>query len=271
MKIIFSAFIIFLLANFAKAESGGNSVGNGGDASAEEFVESARKCVQYLNSAQLDSGLSIIVSVIENHIGLTQVNSTENDLWLRGTQVDAINYPEEHKIIINRKRWQTLKLGQVVTRMTLVLHEYLGVAGFDDGKYEISQKLIEIISAKLSKNSISLQRFQGLVGAFRTKTMLLKMDIADLKKSLNTPANLQGFCSDTGAIDAYSEMSSQIILENLDWFAGHESWAQGAADSFNNFAKSLNQQCFTQVLDLDKDEAQNEQISYLLLNLLLAL
>jgi hypothetical protein len=49
--------------------------------------------------------------------------------------------------MVSRDRWATLRqTTETITRFNLVLHEYLGIMGFDDSQYRISQKLIQAMS-----------------------------------------------------------------------------------------------------------------------------
>ena len=159
MKIVFILLVFSSLAlAFQKPLRGGNSVGNGGDAMAAEFVQTARTALHYLDlKTSSQANLSFIIQSLARGLNETQVNSNDQ-LFLRGDEVDAINFPELKKIVLSRKRWETYREKGLSVRSRLALHEYLGVIGLNDSHYQISSQLIESIRTDLKDDDdVSLQ------------------------------------------------------------------------------------------------------------------
>lgn len=129
--------VLLLSLFFAFPSYATKIIGNGGDVYALEFVEYAgfihrhieHKSMRNLNPAQF------IKAVDE-----TKVESTDAKLLLNNIPKDAINYPSARRIIFNRIRWSSMSEAE---RATLVFHEYLGIMGIDDSRYQISKSLLE--------------------------------------------------------------------------------------------------------------------------------
>lgn len=257
-QFIFSLLIVAISYPALAAGGGGNTVGNGGDGVAEEFVVEGRQAINLLSCIKLELADMKIVLTMLGNVDLTEVNSSQAPLWLRGRQVDAINFPAEHKILVSRERWNGLLLDNIATRVTLVLHEYLGVSGFDDSEYKISQRLVAKIRNRISENNISVRRFRTMLGTFSSKLLTLNSDLNTARMIGRT--NLQSFCQDSGAIGTYAELTSEIISDNIDWFSLDQFRVMKAADAFIEISADLNRQCFTQKVDLDKAQKENDQL-----------
>lgn len=125
-------FALVLLLCTAISALAGNELGNGGDLVSQEFIAAGRKLVEELR-AKPDSripDLERLATAVEK----VKVTSSGH-LTLHGAEVDAINYPEEQEIDVNRPRWE---VSNPEKRASLVLHEYLGVIQVPDLHYEIS-------------------------------------------------------------------------------------------------------------------------------------
>lgn len=144
---IFKALVAILscVANLAYAES---RVGNGGDSIAAEFVEMADDTL--LQLAKLKGfGEQLPLSAdqykgLASAIGSIVVFTQERAVLTNGAEVDAINYPIERKIVLSRARWSGL-VYNLKSLKTIVLHEYLTLAGVDDKSYQVSTKLVRKI------------------------------------------------------------------------------------------------------------------------------
>lgn len=127
-----------LFACFALNAHAGNELGNGGDSYAQEFTALGRRLVESIRSRpdpRIPDAGALAAAVDKTHV------ASAGKLELRGAEVDAINYPAESRIQFNRERWKEYDLRQ---KASLVLHEYLGVAGVDDGSYQISSAYLEL-------------------------------------------------------------------------------------------------------------------------------
>ncbi len=109
---------------------------HGGDGYAQEFVSLGRVIAKSLLSKRL-----VLPNVeperFNNHVEITQVVTVDKTVF-EGAEVDAVNYHDENKIELNRKRWGQYE-NDIKRKMMLVLHEYLGVMRTGDYHYEISK------------------------------------------------------------------------------------------------------------------------------------
>lgn len=143
MKLISLLFIALLFCSFSEA---GNSVGNGGDMVAAEFVKTARDALDTLGHSSIVQYQANLLKKLNETMEATLVRSQEV-VFLNGFYVDAANYPKDKLIVVSRNRWQWNKTMMAKkTRIQLVLHEYLGAAGLNDVQYVISRKLIEAVN-----------------------------------------------------------------------------------------------------------------------------
>lgn len=134
MKMISLLFTIILLLPQARA---GGQEGNGGDIYSIEFTRIASRLVFNLRT---NSAMSPYLEKLTQAIEEVSVESTMENLFLNGIPKDAINYPREKRIVFHRRTWLGLSSAD---RPFLVLHEYLGVAGFDDNSYKISNLILK--------------------------------------------------------------------------------------------------------------------------------
>lgn len=161
MKIrIFTAILIFLtsMSGFA---AGGVDVGNGGDAYALEFQSHAQSLLQHWQELQgydsFKNSFPVTKENLADAMSKTQVHSTTSPLMLGDAEVDAKNFPfPRGEIQLNRSRWDALR-SDPAKRLALVLHEYLGVLGIDqkrfDDFYQITAPAFEGIRNILTKQT----------------------------------------------------------------------------------------------------------------------
>ncbi|MBI4042550.1 MAG: ankyrin repeat domain-containing protein [Deltaproteobacteria bacterium] len=108
----------------------------GGDAYALEFVQVARQIHAALSREYPKSLPQINLNQFRHLIDETIVETTDRELIFNGRAVDAINYPDEKKIVLNRVRWAQIMTYQ--QKVSLVMHENLGLLRIDDSNYQIS-------------------------------------------------------------------------------------------------------------------------------------
>jgi hypothetical protein len=139
-------FAVFMgVASFSASNAWGESrVGNGGDSMAALFVSEADNALQLISEA-LRSGAftpppSFSFQRFEQRIKTATVY-TQDKTFLGNVEVDALNFPEENKIILNRSRWRTFSF-DIKAKRFLVLHEYFGLANIRDGSYETSSFIV---------------------------------------------------------------------------------------------------------------------------------
>lgn len=138
-KLKWSVGILFIatsLSAFAFEE--GTDRGNGGDEYSKSFIEYGLDISEALGQNPIPG---VDAKSLQQAVRNTFVNSQEN-LVLRGNEVDAINYPnpQNPRILVSRSGWDRLA-STPHRRAFLVLHEYLGILGIDDSRYQISSLL----------------------------------------------------------------------------------------------------------------------------------
>jgi hypothetical protein len=127
----------------------GPRTGGGGNSCALSIHQNTVKLVGMLrgtnNLLSLDQ-LSILLSKIE----VAKFYIGEN-LMIDGQAKDAINYPDTHQIVINDK-FCNIDMAEVSGKsMSILLHEYLGLAKINDKKYQISGAFLQNYTTYLSK------------------------------------------------------------------------------------------------------------------------
>lgn len=114
----------------------GTDRGNGGDEYAKLFINQGADIAEALTQNPIPGvDARELMQAVQN----TFVNSQER-LFLRGDEVDAINYPDARKILVSRTGWDRMS-SSPHRRAFLVLHEYLGIIGIDDARYQVSSLL----------------------------------------------------------------------------------------------------------------------------------
>lgn len=145
MKLITAGWLVIFSLFFTNTYAG-DGVGNGGDGLAAEFILTAKDAFRILKSKP-ESAQYLNLDKLSMAIANTKVISTKDSLILNGIEVDAINYPSQQLIKINRARWLDLRhLNRTRTRFNLVVHEYLGIMGIDDHQYDISESIVKIMN-----------------------------------------------------------------------------------------------------------------------------
>jgi|GEM_PF-4090839 len=130
----------------AHAES---RVGNGGDAMAAEFVSVADETVELLatlgstDAQGFPPGFDLVR--FRKAVATSKVFTSEKTFLEGGTEVDALNYPDEGRIVLSRSRWKGVGYDLKTVRL-LVIHEYLGLSRHDDSSYAISSYLVRKIN-----------------------------------------------------------------------------------------------------------------------------
>jgi len=157
------SFFTVTPAAFAGAVSGG-----GGDQYALSFVETAHSVLTWLQS---NPNPYVSPSAFAEAIKTTEVVSVDRALSLAGLNKDAINYPSLKKIELSRPGWDRLESANV--RNALVFHEYLGIMGVDDSRYQISGDILRQVGVdRVYTSCAELPRSQQSV--FKVFNLYLK-------------------------------------------------------------------------------------------------
>jgi hypothetical protein len=139
IAILFGVFAITSGSALSSPDDG-TDWGNGGDEYSKQFIELGIDILESLVQQPLPGvNNEQLMAAIQN----TKVNSVAEELILNGHVVDAINYPFRNppQIVLSRLSWDRLSGLQEHRRAFLVLHEYLGIMGVDDSRYQISGML----------------------------------------------------------------------------------------------------------------------------------
>ncbi len=138
---LFAIFLsLFVVGHVAFADEGTTSSG-GGDAYAQEFISTGRKIVAFIKKHESEKFEQIDIVRLEKAVEETRVVTLE-EVFLKDVEVDAVNYPSEGKIELNRRRWQVIR-GDFAQKAILVLHEYLGILRAADRNYLISSRVLD--------------------------------------------------------------------------------------------------------------------------------
>jgi hypothetical protein len=193
-----------------------NSIGNGGDIVAGEFNAIARTAVHFLKLKALSTVDELLVLEIEKKISTTLVTSVEYPLILGAREVDAINYPVDGKILVNRTRWEQIRLRTPSMISQIVLHEYIWIAGTDDGDYSVSTRLVSLIENDLNQNSVSTEKYQVALARLYSEVLLFRADVIQMQAS---GTDFSGFCLGAGSLKAHSANVVELTQENIFWFS----------------------------------------------------
>lgn len=135
---LFLGSVAICLSGIAAAEV---RIGNGGDALAAQFVETADEMIDLIERSMATNHFKLPKEIdfnrLKEKVATAKVFSEDKVYLQNGSEVDALNFPAENKIIFNRDRLRRLVFNLKGQR-TLVMHEYLWLAGTDDSSYKNS-------------------------------------------------------------------------------------------------------------------------------------
>lgn len=194
-----------------------NMVGNAGDIMASEFNMIARTAVHFLQKQTLSKADQQLVAKIQREIETTLVESIESELEINGRIVDAINYPLVKWIKINRKRWEQIRRQSPVEKTVIVLHEYIWIAGIDDGNYAVSTRLTKHIERDLNENSISIEKYHGALRDFHTDMLQFPHYLMEMRRGLSY---MTTFCFFAGTVKVHSDKITMLFnVEDMFWLS----------------------------------------------------
>lgn len=134
MKKIISTILCVSTLAFA-----GHDQGGGGETEALKFAMIASRALSIVQENQ-SKFPEVSASLFQNAIKQTKIQITNEELQLNGEKKDAINYPEQSLIKVNRFAFRALTSNSVA-QIALVVHEYLGILSIDDSNYFISSRV----------------------------------------------------------------------------------------------------------------------------------
>jgi hypothetical protein len=160
--IVFTAF--FLRLAFA---SNGVDRG-GGDRIALDFMQIGFQIHAQLSDSYPQNMPAISLAGLLAAVQETRIETTDKPLVLNGIEKDALNFPAEKRIVVNRPRWEGVT--ELNLKVGIVFHEYLGILREKDQNYAISSRFrrVEIISGQSDLDAIlqELRAVQQWISAY---------------------------------------------------------------------------------------------------------
>ena len=143
---------ILILALFLTTYTFAGRDGNGGNEIALRFTQIAANSLNFLSSPGKNP-TNIDLEKLEEAIQKTQVYVVGYKLCADDSDREcpdeagfvAKNYPLKGEILINEGKWQKLSLED---KIRIVLHEYFGIIGLEEGNYNLSSNIIIALEHK---------------------------------------------------------------------------------------------------------------------------
>jgi hypothetical protein len=169
-KILAVALVCF--ANTPNAFSSGDKVGGGGNAcllKLEALLEDVQNAADRLASLQ---SAGINASDFKNTLAKAKFQVGEG-LTKDGAPVDALNFPEESLITVDKDTCGAA-LGTLNDGMSLLVHETLGLMKADDTGYRISKNVLNELSQIVVKKPSSNWNFVCAVKRYHYSSTLMQ-------------------------------------------------------------------------------------------------
>lgn len=214
-KMVWTLILLFGLQVQAGPDKN-HGMGNGGDAVVQEFVVSGVKAFNFLKrNPNLMIGLGKTADELMVGLRKTTVLATNDTLILNGVQVNAINYPSQQQIIINRQAWTDLdsKSNAQELKVSLALHEYLFVLGIDDIQYKVSAP---IISQMLDDNIMLKPTASSKALLNALCEAVYDRDVETVKSILQIKFNVNQSCDDKPGKSLYGKNVLVDLVQRRD-------------------------------------------------------
>lgn len=143
--------------------AGGGKESGGGDAFAQEFASLGRLIAKAIGAKRL--ALKHVTWDRFNYAVETTRVITAERVYFKKAEVDARNYPKKHLIVLSRSRWRSYH-GFFRYKLSLVLHEYVGILGSSDTHYALSSEYLPALEGLSNKTleQLLLSRIDALCG-----------------------------------------------------------------------------------------------------------
>ncbi|HAR41200.1 MAG TPA: hypothetical protein DCS07_00975 [Bdellovibrionales bacterium] len=146
-----TAATVLIVSQPSLSFAGGDNSG-GGDSAEVEFASIGQGIATALRERNVV--LDFDLNAYQQAISTAQVNMVRHALYQNNTERDALNYPSEKRIEVNRNHWVDLR---PVVKVQLAFHEYLGIAGIERDIYSVSRTLVTVLGVdELAKITASL-------------------------------------------------------------------------------------------------------------------
>lgn len=119
----------------------GHGSSGGGDAAEVEFEGIGQGIVSAMK--EKDRNLGFDVDALKRAVEATQVNMLRHRIVRENVERDAVNFPTETRIDVNRNQWMTLDPS---SKVRLAFHEYLGIAGIETNVYSVSSRITTVLN-----------------------------------------------------------------------------------------------------------------------------
>ena len=123
----------------------GNEGASGGDTYAGEFREIARRIVLRMRERGVTDIEGINIETLNNAVEKVLLETTSEEIFLldkdgKRRRKDALNFPSESRILLSLTHWKSGM--DIYEKQRIVLHEYIGVLGFDDTNFKRTMKIL---------------------------------------------------------------------------------------------------------------------------------
>lgn len=130
----------------------GPRTGGGGNSCSLVIVKNTEALQKYMEQFNVEGMTGENIEALKAAIDRAQFFTT-GTLIHEGQRKDAMNFPDEDRIVLTNK-FCRYEMTEVSGRaMSLLLHEYLGLARVDDRQYQISGRFLETYSLMLAKRT----------------------------------------------------------------------------------------------------------------------
>lgn len=150
MKSLYALLTLLLVApQLASARVGGDH-GNPGNTVLREFTLTAQDIFNRMKLLPASELVGIDMNKLQGAILNVEVESRDvltdpED----GEEKPAMNFPSRNKIVVNRTMWNRLRSAEETeNRLSIVLHEYLGIIGVEYKDFNITNRLIPQLNVK---------------------------------------------------------------------------------------------------------------------------
>lgn len=159
MKLLLSIFLLLPTCVYA-----GNEGGHGGDTYSQEFssigLELAKtfKDINITRMGEYKFSYASFKKAVQN-VNLSsdekdkvyiekRLVDTNGHVTIVKEEKDAINYPDQNRILINRTRWREAVLAQ---KIQLVMHEYFGILNVERDNFNVSYEFKDVLVTTLNR------------------------------------------------------------------------------------------------------------------------
>ncbi len=168
MKNLMKIFAIIMALGISA--NAGNE-GGGGNTSVAEFYQVARAVAVHVRYER-DTLYGVSGAQLIAYVGQIKVESSKKSLSLRGKKVEAINYPDEKRIELDTKAWNSLSTRR---KVLLVIHELLGLLKKPDPNYEVSSKILSDIQNQSRDWASSFDLILSVSQSFSSQSIVCKI------------------------------------------------------------------------------------------------